>query len=156
MVRAHCSGTHHIALAAPCNLPPNRLHIANDRARLIQHAIAQFSSRLDGDDQRNNEAVKAERRTKTPDKHHANVQLGLPSGVLHTNLACHAERKSSSQIAESDGQTCGGATSVRQREKVAKQMYIGTMIVSSEGLSLNLPTSTISFKSSLSGPLLQG
>jgi len=59
-------------------------------ARLVQ--LAQLRRILRRDDERNDEAVEAERGAETPDEDHANVQLRLAARVLHTAVAAHADR----------------------------------------------------------------
>lgn len=44
--------------------------------------------------------ARTKRRTEGPDKHHANVELRLPSRILHANLASHAHGEAGCEVAQ--------------------------------------------------------
>mmetsp|Transcript_51650 Transcript_51650/g.171159 ORF Transcript_51650/g.171159 Transcript_51650/m.171159 type:complete len:211 (+) Transcript_51650:262-894(+) len=77
---------------------------AGDLAILAEHAAAHRAAVLDGDDERDDQPVEAEGGPKGPNEHHANVELGLPRGVLHANLARHAHGQAGRQVAQPDRQ----------------------------------------------------
>mmetsp|Transcript_33988 Transcript_33988/g.109132 ORF Transcript_33988/g.109132 Transcript_33988/m.109132 type:complete len:222 (-) Transcript_33988:176-841(-) len=77
---------------------------AGDLAILAEQAAAHRAAVLDGDDERDDQPVEAESGPKGPNEHHANVELGLPRGILHANLARHAHGQAGRQVAQPDRQ----------------------------------------------------